>query len=47
MCVARFDDDTKESFMDLYTKIDAGVNPLEEVVDIPTVKQNPLEEPNF
>ena len=47
MCVARFDDDTKESFMDLYTKIDAGVNPLEEVVDIPTVKQNPLEEPQF
>ena len=47
MCVARFDDDTKESFMDLYTKIDAGVNPLEEVTDIPTVKQNPLEEPNF
>ena len=30
LCVARFDDDTKESFMDLYTKIDAGVNPLEE-----------------
>ncbi len=25
MCVARFDDDTKESFLDLYTKIDAGV----------------------
>ena len=47
MCVARFDDDTKESFMDLYTKIDAGVNPLEEVTEIPTVKQNPLEEPNF
>ena len=30
LCVSRFDDDTKESFMDLYTKIDAGVNPLEE-----------------
>ena len=30
MCVARFDDDTKESFMDLYTKIDAGVNVLGE-----------------
>ena len=28
LCVARFDDDTKASFMDLYTKIDAGVNPL-------------------
>ena len=25
LCIARFDDDTKESFMDLYTKIDAGV----------------------
>jgi MoxR-like ATPase len=47
MCVARFDDDTKESFMDLYTKIDAGVNPLEEVVDIPTVEQTVSEEPQF
>jgi hypothetical protein len=25
LCVARFDDDTKESFLDLYTKIDAGI----------------------
>jgi len=25
LCVARFDDDTKESFLNLYTKIDAGV----------------------
>jgi hypothetical protein len=25
LCIARFDDDTKTSFMDLYTKIDAGV----------------------
>ena len=24
LCVSRFDDDTKESFMDLYTKIDIG-----------------------
>ena len=23
-CIARFDDDTKESFLDLYTKVDAG-----------------------
>jgi len=32
LCVARFDDDTKESFLDLYTKIDAGVitSPSEE-----------------
>ena len=47
MCVARFDDDTKESFMDLYTKIDAGVNPLEEVTEIPTVEQTISDEPNF
>tara|TARA_Y100000034_G_scaffold98723_1_gene121058 strand:- start:7593 stop:8738 length:1146 start_codon:yes stop_codon:yes gene_type:complete len=25
LCVARFDDDTKASFLDLYTKIDAGI----------------------
>jgi len=47
MCVARFDDDTKESFMDLYTKIDAGVNPLEEVTEIPTVETTVEEEPQF
>jgi hypothetical protein len=27
LCVARFDDETKESFMDLYTKVDAGIDP--------------------
>tara|TARA_E500000331_G_scaffold163797_1_gene158768 strand:+ start:296 stop:1477 length:1182 start_codon:yes stop_codon:yes gene_type:complete len=31
LCVARFDEDTKVSFLDLYGKIDAGINPLEEV----------------
>ena len=38
LCVARFDDDTKDSFLDLYSKIDAGINPLEEKTeeDIPT-----------
>ena len=43
LCVARFDDDTKDSFLDLYSKIDAGINPLEEKIeeDIPT------EEPQF
>ena len=30
LCVSRFDEDTKESFMDLYTKIDAGVITAEE-----------------
>ncbi len=26
LCVSRFDDDTKQSFIDLYTKVDAGVD---------------------
>ncbi len=26
LCIARFDDDTKEAFLDLYSKVDAGVN---------------------
>ena len=30
LCVARFDSDTKESFLDLYTKIDAGLLETEE-----------------
>jgi MoxR-like ATPase len=29
LCIARFDDETKESFKDLYTKVDAGVDPNE------------------
>jgi len=38
MCLERFDDETKESFTDLYTKIDAGVsmedlNPVDEEQD--------------
>jgi MoxR-like ATPase len=39
LCVARFDEDTKESFLDLYTKIDAGINVGEEP-EVP----NPLRE---
>jgi SpoVK/Ycf46/Vps4 family AAA+-type ATPase len=31
LCIARFDDDTKEAFLDLYTKIDAGINEPEPV----------------
>lgn len=26
LCIARFDDDTKEAFLDLYTKVDSGVD---------------------
>ena len=40
MCVNRFDEDTKASFLDLYTKIDAGVNidTVEGVVPDPYVE---------
>ena len=34
LCIARFDDETKESFKDLYTKVDAGV-------DLNEVEENP------
>ena len=37
LCCARFDTDTKERFLDLYSKIDAGINPLEEVSEEETI----------
>ena len=30
LCISRFDEDTKEAFLDLYTKIDADVNAFAE-----------------
>lgn len=40
VCLARFDEDTKASFLDLYTKVDAGVNPLgDELESEETVKE--------
>jgi len=43
LCVARFDDDTKASFLDLYTKIDAGESVGEET---PAEEETPSEEEN-
>ena len=40
LCLNRFDDDTKASFVDLYTKIDAGINP--EVIVQPIAEDNPV-----
>ena len=34
MCVARFDSETKDSFLDLYTKVDAGVS-VEDIMSKP------------
>ena len=37
LCIARFDEDTKEAFLDLYTKVDSGVDmstpEVDEVLD--------------
>ena len=46
LCVARFDDDTKASFMDLYTKIDAGISVEEEETSNPLL-DGIEEEPAF
>ena len=49
MCISRFDEETRVSILDLYTKVDAGVNPLEEVVEEGSEEnsENPLDEPDF
>ena len=47
LCVNRFDDDTKESFMDLYTKIDAGVDPLAETESVNETEEEDESESSF
>ena len=49
MCISRFDEETRLSILDLYTKIDAGVNPFEEVVEEGSEEnsENPLDEDDF
>ena len=39
VCLARFDEDTKASFLDLYTKVDEGVNPLGDELKSDTVQE--------
>ena len=47
LCVARFDEDTKISFLDLYGKIDSGINPLEEVSKETEVEEEVEDENDF
>ena len=42
LCVARFDEDTKASFMDLYTKIDAGALEVENTVEETAEENNDM-----
>ena len=39
VCLARFDEDTKASFLDLYTKVDEGVNPLGDELESDIVQE--------
>jgi len=41
-CINRFDAETKTSFLDLYTKIDAGIDPTTEVTSAPAVDDVPF-----
>ena len=47
LCVARFDDDTKQSFMDLYTKVDAGVELSDESKFEDIFNVDDSDEPSF
>ena len=46
LCVARFDEDTKVSFLDLYSKIDAGVDPLAENKEEEVVEKEIVDDEN-
>ena len=46
LAVNRFDTDTKESFLDLYSKIDAGVDPLAENKEEEEVKKEIVDDEN-
>lgn len=47
LCLNRFDDDTKASFVDLYTKIDAGASPEQILTPQPAVEVPKTEEMPF
>ena len=44
VCLARFDEDTKASFLDLYTKVDEGVNPLGDELESDTVQEENIKD---
>ena len=46
MCVARFDDETRDAFLDLYTKVDSGAiqNETESEQSSESTEEQPTEE---
>ena len=46
MCISRFDFETRKSILDLYSKIDAGVN-LNEETEVSDSEENPVDESDY
>ena len=44
LCIARFDDDTKLAFLDLYSKVDAGVTFNEDGIEDELVEDFGIED---
>jgi hypothetical protein len=42
LCINRFDAETKNAFLDLYSKIDAGVNPTEQAPTVDNTEEIPF-----
>ena len=45
MCISRFDEETRNSILDLYTKVDAGVNLGEESEE--ETSENPVDDSDY
>lgn len=46
MCISRFDEETRNSILDLYTKVDAGVN-LDEGEEVEETSENPVDDSDY
>ena len=46
MCISRFDEETRNSILDLYTKVDAGVN-LSEGEEVEETSENPVDDSDY
>ena len=46
MCISRFDEETRNSILDLYTKVDEGVH-LESGEEVEETSENPVDETDY
>ena len=47
MCISRFDEETRNSILDLYTKVDDGVHLEESVTEEPVVEETTVIEDDY